>query len=533
MKQALGALLAIVLVLAGAVGGWRLLDRLSWEDGRTELLLVGIDGADWRVIDPLIEAGEMPNLASLLRRGVRADLRSIEPTLSPRIWTTISSGKLPEKHGVKDFYADSRIVQSRRLWDILEAEGWNAGLFAWPITWPPREIDGFMVPDWMARGPETYPPELSFLKEMESRARLDKRSSMLDQAGYFVKSWANGVSLPTLLGAAAHVLRQKIRPDTFLDRYRVLRSLQYRIHTDAFSYLRNKEKPRVALFYSDVVDKVSHLFWKYYVPEEFEGVDPAETARYREGVRDAYRQADWSLGRILRDLDDEATVAVMSDHGFRSTQNLGSSRYRLRLDALLKWTQVPDQIRTFKVSKKLYLRAVDGNARAGEITAEARRRLAAVTHQPTGRPLFRIDEQPDGSFAMEIDYDLSLAEDDPITFGDSTRLLGDITSTEVGGGGTHRITGIFVIACPVCRVGETAPEMSVADVTPTLLYLLGLPVARDMDGLAATDLFQPEFVESHELAYVDTYDEGLTVQIEEEVVDEQTERMLRSIGYVE
>src|SRR6476469_9900525 len=67
------------------------------------LLLVGWDAADWKLVDPLIAKGEMPHLASIIRDGVRGNLATIAPPLSPMVWTSIATGKRPYKHGIHGF----------------------------------------------------------------------------------------------------------------------------------------------------------------------------------------------------------------------------------------------------------------------------------------------------------------------------------------------------------------------------------------------------------------------------------------------
>jgi len=67
------------------------------------LLIVGWDAADWQVIDPLIKQGRLPVLASLMARGIRSDLSTLEPKLSPLLWTTIATGRTPDRHGIANF----------------------------------------------------------------------------------------------------------------------------------------------------------------------------------------------------------------------------------------------------------------------------------------------------------------------------------------------------------------------------------------------------------------------------------------------
>src|ERR1700735_3273104 len=80
-----------------------LVPRMSVESQVPRLLLVGWDAADWKVIDPLMSQGEMPNLASLVSEGVRGNLATMYPALSPMLWTSIATGKRPSKHGIHGF----------------------------------------------------------------------------------------------------------------------------------------------------------------------------------------------------------------------------------------------------------------------------------------------------------------------------------------------------------------------------------------------------------------------------------------------
>ena len=77
-----------------ATGGSRVVRRL---------LLLGWDAADWSFADPMLQRGELPNLAALVRAGLRSDLSTLDPKLSPMLWTTVATGKTADKHGILNF----------------------------------------------------------------------------------------------------------------------------------------------------------------------------------------------------------------------------------------------------------------------------------------------------------------------------------------------------------------------------------------------------------------------------------------------
>ena len=125
-----------------------------------KVLIVGLDGADWEIADPLMAAGRMPNLAALVARGVRAKFLSVTPILSPVVWTSIATGVEPTRHGILDFLTTrpdgtSEPVSSRSravpaLWEILSGAGVHVAVTGWWATWPADHVLGTMVTDRLA-----------------------------------------------------------------------------------------------------------------------------------------------------------------------------------------------------------------------------------------------------------------------------------------------------------------------------------------------------------------------------------------------
>ena len=120
------------------------------------LLLVGWDAADWRIIDPLLSCGELPHLASLIENGVRGNLSSLYPSLSPMLWTTVATGKRQDKHGIAGFIEpmpDATGIRpvtnlgrkTKAIWNILNQHGKRSVVAGWWPSHPAEPIQGAMV----------------------------------------------------------------------------------------------------------------------------------------------------------------------------------------------------------------------------------------------------------------------------------------------------------------------------------------------------------------------------------------------------
>src|SRR6516165_7545109 len=121
-----------------------------------KVLLVGWDAADWQVIRPLMRTGKMPHLQRLVETGVRGNLTTLAPILSPLLWTTIATGKRADKHGILGFVEPDpasggiRPVAStsrkcKTIWNILTQEGLRTHVVGWFASHPAEPINGVNV----------------------------------------------------------------------------------------------------------------------------------------------------------------------------------------------------------------------------------------------------------------------------------------------------------------------------------------------------------------------------------------------------
>ncbi len=130
--------------------------------GPRRLLLVGWDAADWQVIHPLLDAGRMPNLRRLVEGGVMGSLHSLQPMLSPILWTSIATGKRAYDHGVRGFIeplpdrsgvrpVGTRTRRCKALWNLVSQAGRSSVVCAWQASDPAEPVRGAMVSESFCR----------------------------------------------------------------------------------------------------------------------------------------------------------------------------------------------------------------------------------------------------------------------------------------------------------------------------------------------------------------------------------------------
>ncbi|MEK7283804.1 MAG: alkaline phosphatase family protein, partial [Acidobacteriota bacterium] len=128
-----------------AITARALRDRMA--DTKLKVAILGLDGADWEIIDPLLAKGQLPNLARLKARGAWGNIKTMTPALSPLLWTSIATGKPPEEHGIIDFLVkdtetglavpvSSRWRKVKALWNIFSDAARSSAFIAWWATWP-------------------------------------------------------------------------------------------------------------------------------------------------------------------------------------------------------------------------------------------------------------------------------------------------------------------------------------------------------------------------------------------------------------
>jgi predicted AlkP superfamily phosphohydrolase/phosphomutase len=287
---------------------------------RPKVVLIGIDGLDWNVADPLLREGKLPNIASIIEGGVRADFQSLEyGSKSPIIWTTVATGKGPQKHGIADFLENSDEAplynsngwRARAVWDILGEHGFTVGVINWMVSWPAQPVNGFNVTDRIVftEGDgfdpierTTYPEEL--LEELKPRQSVAKE--LPDEAiAPLVNGddWKEG-GVPACVDAALTV--------------RIVYSNDQTVANVATHLLETREQPDFFAVYLNGADVSSHYFWGPMDPSTVDLIMPDELVEMcKDVIPRYYQRMDGIVGEILDRVDEGSTIILCSDHGFQ------------------------------------------------------------------------------------------------------------------------------------------------------------------------------------------------------------------------
>jgi len=548
------------------------------------VLIIGLDGATFHLVEPLVQAGDLPNLARLIAGGVHGPLRAWPNMNSAAAWTSMVTGYNPGQHGIYDFGSAAPQLGHRwhpttaadrtraPFWRLLSMGGQWVGVLNVPISYPADSVNGFMLAGMDAPTIHSsgfaHPPELAY------ELRQQGIDYVLDVPKLGDVSKRTPHELPWLV---RRMIDSRARTIHYLMRTRPW---------DAF----------MAVFVAP--DRVQHFYW----PPQHGAIGDPEWAP----IRNLYRQIDSFFGDALKCIDGNTTVLVVSDHGFGPAYSanrdlnglfsqLGLLHYhqrggrlggRLLRNLLLHGRRTIPlglQAPLARVLPGLHRRAVSeygyrgiewsrtqvfaspsggrvcinlkGRQPEGSVSPEDQDGLREnvqgillnLTDPTTGRRLVRAVHRRENVYRgphVEQAADLIIEWDEAV---DRDRLcyqregLSALVHEPDGRSlgrrwkGRHRSDGIFIAHGPNIRRGVVVADACLYDIAPTILYLQGHPIPGDMDGKVLTDIFAEEQLRRHPVQYSEPPEVG--VRAAETVLDtkeaRKIEERLRNLGYIE
>ena len=533
------------------------------------LMIIGLDGATFEILNPLIDAGRMPNLRTFIGGGVSGVLESTQPPITPAAWTTFMTGKGPGRHGILDFetydatthtltFNSTYEIREKTLWQLLSEKGLRVGSLNVPMTYPPKPVNGFMISGFETPSIDaqfTWPPELKeeIFRVIPSydyrtnwrRTAIGRQAQLADNLDYIANSFDQGTRLTRYCG-------EKYGWDVLMTVFKL-------------------------------VDNLQHKAWKY--------LDPRTSGHYpREAELAArcFQRLDDTLGDLFEYAEqNNATVLIMSDHGHGSLDGKAQPNRLLARWGYLSLRSSWEQART-RAGYWLH-RATKGRATRFEqgsrgikrdLAVDWTRTRACVMHAGIyGYLYINLKGRGPHGIVEPCDYDAlrdELAQRLRVATvrhpdGHTTPIFDDVHRTEelyrcsreenpnlpdlllaphpgfavvrkIRGRkavrwcklrrleGTHRVEGILALRGQNVRAGVRV-DANIIDITPTALAALGLRVPVDMEGRVIREAFSIEPVVEQEppVAKVRKTEEEAYTEEDRRIL----EKRLSDLGYLE
>jgi len=561
------------------------------------VLVLGLDGATFDLMLPWVEQGYLPTLGKLLGDGAWSQLSSTIPPHTPCAWSSFMTGMNPGKHGLFNFSElasdsyDHRFVNAssrhgESLWGNLSRNGRRVGVTNVPMTFPPEEVNGFLISGLDApheKSRFTYPHSIQDDLRAE---RIDYQIDLQHMGNMNTDSRRD------------KCLQELCRMETR--------------RTKAHNFLSQKYPSDFEMLVYTATDRVQHHFWHYMDPDH-DLYDERAAERYGNAIRDVYIHLDGLIAETLARQDENTIVMTMSDHGFGPTSNVrvrlnqalahkgllsfsGSRVGRVRqafgalLDRMLRstlsdgmkrrlaaslpglrsWFENLDEAsidwnKTRAFTNEVYrtcpaiwlnregqlpegvVKDVDAEAVLGAIEKCLKELRDPKTGTPVISNVYRAAEVYHGPYASTSpelipswwEDGFLLEQSDPAGTSDEAVERTDVIREGVDFVGSHRLEGIFSITGGPARNGLEFSGAHITDVAPTVLYLMGLPIPEDMDGRPLLDALDPEYVSNNPPRYGEgapraeaddntSKEEAAFSDQESELVEQR----LKSLGYL-
>ena len=475
--------------------------------------LIGLDGATFTVLDPLMRDGVMPTLRALTEKGAKAKLRSTPHPLTPPAWISMITGRSPGNHGVFDFVrvdrkdehlhyslATATDNECETVWSIAGRQGCSVQAFNFAISYPPEPINGVLVPGfipWRHLSRAVYPPEA--YQTIKTIPGFDPKELSVD--------WESETEAIQAL------------PDEGYEewiRFHIRREEQW---FAIFDYFVEHEPADLTAIVFDGVDKLQHTCWRFLDPG-FQATPGSWEAGIRDLCLDYFRLVDGFIAKIAERAGEEARLFFASDHGFGPSDRIFYVNSWLAENGYLAWqdsvplaeeerlsgqghkshTMLFDWSRTRACaltasSNGIYIRSPDGRALSEDdylrLRAELTAGLLAIQDPVTAEPLLRHvwtreEAFPGAQSERAPDLTIMLRDHGFISVLRSESAV-KVRPRIVG---THKPDGVFIAAGPGIRQGESLERtLSIMDVAPSLLYSVGLPIPQDFEGRLPEEIF--------------------------------------------
>jgi predicted AlkP superfamily phosphohydrolase/phosphomutase len=457
-------------------------------DRPEKLLVIGLDCAPPALVFDAFR-DDIPNLAALMDSGMWGPLRSCNPPITVPAWAVMTTGKSPGRLGVYGFrnrvdysygrlaVADGTFIKEDRVWDILSRLDRKVVVLGVPQTYPPKWVNGSLVAGFLAPDTNsnyTFPIPLKMeIKNQVGEYLIDVKNFRTDDKDYLIK-----------------------QINDMTDRRFAL--AQYLVKNKPWEFFMMVEMGP---------DRMHHGLWKHCDPKHPQH-DPASP--YKNALREYYMRLDKHIGALLDCVDRRKTaVMVVSDHGAKSmiggvciNEWLMEQGYLVLKHKPVKQMKFDESLVDWPrtrawASGGYYARVfinVEGREPQGIVPGseyesfrdELAQRIKSIPDH-TGRAMNTRADKPQDVYSQVrgVPPDLFVYFDDLNWRSVGSVGTGAIYTFENDTGpddANHDWNGIFIASGPGIEKRGHTPQMSIIDVAPTMLSLLGAPAPQDMQG---------------------------------------------------
>ncbi|MBU4288000.1 MAG: alkaline phosphatase family protein [Proteobacteria bacterium] len=545
-------------------------------------MIIGLDGATFDIILPLIKKQQLPTFSRLLKEGAWGELESTIPPVTAAAWTSFMTGENPGKHGIISFmqpniasYSNiqnqdtvtTKNFSGKTFFDVMSKEGFRIGVITVPVTYPPWDINGIMI--------SGYPcPDNDKIYSISNSISINISEPLNFGAEYYKTASEEQIIEDC-------IYRDKLRSILTFD-------LLNRYEFDCFVIVLGG------------IDRACHDYWKYYDPE-YPGVKNEDREKFKDAIFRNYKLADEELGKFLEIYGDDVNLFIISDHGsgrhpfhffnanlwlknngflkingnkvlareilrktFHGLQSILTPKHKkstsffrkikprsnvniVGVNKLFDWENTkafyyPLIYPADGIMINLKGRQPKGSVNPGkeydDLTNSIIYNLLEYRDKNTGEKViekaFRREEIYSGPYVNnfpDIVYILNSR------FVGGNELLSSIISPVPNfrlskKSGLHLMNGIFISHGPDIKPNRIQGAR-IIDIAPTVLYSSGLSIPDSMDGVVLESIFKDNFMQNRPVSFFNWKEKieqkDFSLQKEE---NEQMKEKLKSLGYI-
>ena len=541
---------------------------------RFKLVVLGIDGASWKLLDILMNKGRMPKLKEIVERSAYGTLESIVPPVTGPAWPAMATGLNPGRVGAFDFYNRRSVdelelypvradqISGMAYWDILSARGFRIGILNYPMLLPCYPLNGWMVAGIGA----------GFLQEWAFPEHFQKELLSLDPPYEFIVPYASDLyanNTDLLLRDYTNLLKARLA---------------------ALNHLIKRSPVDILVPVISVSDFISHTMWHWW-DEDHPHFSRDEADDRMEKLGEIWEMLDGLIDDLSRKLDDGGHLMIVSDHGFGPNYGVFHINTWLEENGFLvrknlKITGWSNKlkgklIQLFGVKLEPFLKKLQGSKAhlllrpsvKREIDLYKTQALALETTDVFGMVFLnqqyfkklsggqaenlentkKIISKGLVQFGMENNLSIKVMDPAEIYHGEKTSLSPEIIFSVDDGRvsvshyfgesvfekklfhpiktGNHRMEGVFIGFGPGFVAGQLSDRPNLLDIAPTVYHLLGEAIPLGLDGDVMLSTLNDNF---QKIRYLDKqieefkHDDAGGSQEDDEMIKER----LKELGYL-